>query len=294
MQAMLEEKQLQAKDYFQELDIVMRECDELEEEIKMQNKLQSAAREEAVTLKKQANDLKDAVATAQWALEQAEAEEENLRAQVVSSPDRRKSERLLRQERLQQVKQECANVEAAVKTTKTKIANAQQAAQNLEAVTALLDDLRDEAWKHQETLRRMEETRKQCTATAKQTTELHKQMDEAQRRLERAQAKIVQQRKQHEMQIAAVDDALMEAKNQLLRVERERREGMARIEAGEQQIRALETLMAQDEQESEFKIRSVIQEYKQVELSFLEQNSKRLHALQSQCTSRPESILEQV
>ena len=233
LQAALEEKQLQAKDYFQEIEIVMRECDELEEEIKMQNKLQSAAREEAVTLKKQANDLKDAVATAQWALEQAEAEEENLRAQVVSSPDRRKSERLLRQERLQQVKQECANVEAAVKTTKTKIANAQQAAQNLEAVTALLDDLRDEAWKHQETLRRMDETRKQCTATAKQTTELHKQMDEAQRRLERAQAKIVQQRKQHEMQIAAVDDALMEAKNQLLRVERERREGMARIEAGD-------------------------------------------------------------
>ena len=176
---------------------------------------------------------------------------------------------------------------ATVKTTKTKVVNAQQAAQNLEAVTALLDDLRDEVRKHQETLRRMDETRKQCTATAKQTTELHKQMEEAQRRLERAQAKILQQRKQHEMQIAAVDDALMEAKNQLLRVERDRREGMARIEAGEQQIRALETLMAQDEQESEFKIRSVIQEYKQVEISFLEQNATRLKALETQCQSGP-------
>lgn len=261
----------------------MRECDELEEEIKIQNKLQSTAREEAVTLKKQANDLKDAVSTAQWALEQAEAEEENLRAQVVSSPDRRKSERLLRQERLQQVKHECANVEAAVKTTKTKIANAQLAAQSLEGITTLLDDLRDEVRKHQETLRRMDETRKQCTFTAKQSAELHKQMEDAQRRLERTQAKIVQQRKQHDMQIAAVDDALTEAKNQLLRVERDRREGMARIEAGEQQIRALETLMAQDEQENDYKIRAVIQEYKQVEKAFLEHDAKRLNALQSQC-----------
>lgn len=283
LQAALQEKQIQSKHYFQELEIVVRECDELEEEIQQQNKLQATAREEAAAFKKQLNDLKDAVSTAQWALEQAEAEEEALRGQVVSSPDRRKSERVLRQERLQKVKQECATVEAEVQTTKTKVLHAKRAVQDLEASLALLEDLHDEVSKHQETLRQMDETRKQCTATAKQTSELNKQMDEAQRRLKRAQDKIEQQSKQHQMQLAAVTDALSDAKERLLRVERDRRDGMARVEAGEQKVRALEALMAQDSQETDFKVQSVIQEYKQVEKAFLERNEKRMNAVVSQC-----------
>ena len=76
----------------QEMQQVVDECQELELEIARNNQLQTTAREEGAALKKTATDLKDELATATWGLEEAEAEEERLRAQVVSSPDRRKAE----------------------------------------------------------------------------------------------------------------------------------------------------------------------------------------------------------
>jgi len=286
LQADLEEKTHESKHHLKELDIVMRECEELEVEITRNNKLQAAAREEAATLKKQANDLKDQVSTAQWALEQAEVEEENLRGKVVSSPDRRKQELYVRKERLQKVKQECAAVESEVQLTKTKVVNAMKAMHDLDATNTMLDDLQEEITKHQQLVQKIEETRKSCTATEKQTEAADNRLKEAQRQLERSETKIVQQRKQHEMQIQAVHEALDAAKKQLLRVEKDRRESMARVEAGEQEVRMLEEAMREDRVKTEHQIESMIAEYKQVEKAFLERNANQMHLIQSKCGRR--------
>ena len=285
LQEVLEEKQQRAKVHYHEMEEIMRECEELEVEIARNNKRQAATREESAALKKKANELQDAVSTAQWALEQAEAEEESLRSQVVSSPDRRKSEMYIRQERLRKIKEDCAALETTVQETKTKVVNALQTLQDLDATNTVLDDLQDEVNKHAELVRKLDETRKKYLASDKKTAELHKQMEEAERQLARAEAKIVQQRKQHQLQIDAVTDELNMAKQQLLRVEKDRREGMARVEAGEKEVQALQNAMEQARRTTEAEIETVLAEYKQVEADFLERNRQQVEAVLSQCAT---------
>jgi DNA repair exonuclease SbcCD ATPase subunit len=283
-QAQLKEQEEHAlresKLQFQEMEEVIRECEELEIEIARNNKLQSAAREEAAALKKKANDLKDQVATAVWALQEAEAEEEKLRLQIVTSPDRRKSEMYVRKERLRKVKEECADLENAVQECKTKVVNAMQALQDLDTTNVLLDDLQEEANKDTELVRKIEETRKRYHASDKKTAEVHKLIEETTRQLARAEEKIVHQRKQHKLQIDAAQEALEMAKSQLLRVEKERRQGMARVEAGEMEVKAIEAAIDQERAKTEAEIQSIVAEYKQVETAFLERNEKRMAALQ--------------
>jgi len=285
LQEVLEEKQQRAKVHYHEMEEIMRECEELEVEIARNNKRQAATREESAALKKKANELQDAVSTAQWALEQAEAEEEALRAQVVSSPDRRKSEMYIRQERLRKIKEDCAALETTVQETKTKVVNALQTLQDLDATNTVLDDLQEEVNKHADLVRKLDETRKKYLASDKKTAELHKQMEEAERQLARAEAKIVQQRKQHQLQIDAVTDELNMAKQQLLRVEKDRREGMARVEAGEKEVQALQNAMEQARRTTEAEIEAVLAEYKQVEADFLERNRQQMEAVLSQCAT---------
>lgn len=284
--AQLQEQEQQvireSKVQFQEMEEVMRECEELEIEIARNNKLQAAARQEAATLKKTANDLKDQVATAVWALQEAEAEEEQLRVLVVSSPDRRKADMLVREERLRKVKKECADLETAVQECKTKVVNAKQALQDLDATNALLDDLQEHASTYTELVRKKEETRKRLQACENKTAEIDKQIVETTRHLARSEEKILHQRRQHKLQIDAAHEALALAKSQLLRVEKERRAGVARVEAGEAAVQALEDAIAGDTAQAEAALHSVVAEYQAVEASFLKRNQERMDALPSQ------------
>lgn len=284
--AQLQEQEQQvlreSKSQLHEMDDVMIECEELEIEIARNNQLQAAAREEAAVLKKTANDLKDQVATAVWALQEAEAEEETLRLQVVTSPDRRKSEMLVRQERLRKAKEECANLETTVQECKTKVVNASQALKCFETTIAILDELLEEAKKHTELVRKIEETRKRFQASDKKTAEVHKQIEEATRQLSRSEETIVHQRKQHQLHVDAAQDALEQAKLQLLRVEKVRREGMARVEAGEAEVRAIEAAIDHERLKAEAEIQAIVAEYKTVETAFLERNQTRMDALQQQ------------
>lgn len=282
LQIMLEEKQRESKIYFREMEEIMQECEELEVEIARNNKLQAAAREEATALKKQANDLKDAVSTAQWALEQAEAEEEALRSQVVSSPDRRKSELYMRQKRLSQVKEELKTIESNVQQSKTKVLHAMKAANNLEATYSHLEELQFEVNQHMELVRKLDDSRKQYLTKNKQLTDVSKQMEVADRQLSRVEAMIVQQRKQHQLQVTAVMDQLEMAKEQLLRVEKDRRENMARIEAGEAEVRAIQAAIQGARTQAQHEIDCVLTEYQQVEAEFLERNRCQMELIVNQ------------
>jgi chromosome segregation ATPase len=268
-----------SKEQFRELEEIMRECEELELEISRNNKLQAAARDEANLLKKTANDLKDQVATAVWALQEAEAEEEKLRLQIVTSPDRRKSDMTVRKERLRKMKDECAELETSIQTCKTKVANATRALQDLEATNSVLDDLLEQANTHTELVRKTEETRKRLQTIQKKAEIVDKQIEETTWQLTRSEESIAHQRKQHKLQMDAVQETLDEAKNILLRVERERREGMARIEAGEAEVRAIADAMEHERAQNDAEIHAMTEEYKIVEIAYLKRNQARMDAL---------------
>lgn len=273
---------LESKTIFQEMQEVMRECEELEVEIARNNKLQAAAREEATALKKTANDLKDQVATAVWALQEAEAEEENLRLQTVTSPDRRKSELLFRKERLRKVKEECTSLEKEVQDCKSKVVNAIQALQDLTTTNAILNDLQEAVNKHTELVRTTEETRKRFQSSEKKSAEVLGKIVDAKRQLARAEEKIKLQRKQYKLHMVAAHEALELAKSQLLHVEKERREGMACIEAGEAEVRSIEEAINNERAKTDAETKTMVANYKTVEKAFLERNQNRMDAMHKQ------------
>lgn len=269
----------ESKEHFHELEQVMRECEELEMEISRNNKLQAAARNEATEIKKTANDLKDQVATAVWALQEAEAEEEKLRSKIVSSPDRRKSDLMIRKERLRKVKDDCDQLETSIQSCRTKVANAMQAVRDLDTTNTLLDDLQEQANTHKELVRKTEESRKRYQSMQKKNEMVEKQIEEVTWQLARSEETRMQQRKQHTLQMDAVLEALEEAKSVLLRVERERREGIARIEAGEAEVQTIANLMDREREQNDADINAMIQEYKLVEEAFLHRNQSRMDAI---------------
>lgn len=273
------EKESQTK--FQEMEEVVRECQELELEIARNNRLQSTAREEAAALKKKANDLKDELATSVWALQEAEAEEERLRSQVVSSPDRRKAEMTHRRERLDKVKQECATLEKELQDSKAKILNAKQISKDFDSINSTLDELQVQATKYADIIKQLEETQEKIQVSEKQTSEYAKATEQAERELHRIEEKIIHQRQQRKMQMDAMQEALEVAKSQLLAVEKDRRDGMARVEAGEAEVKKLEADMEREKIKTAQEIQAMIREYQATEKLFLERNAERMALIEA-------------
>jgi chromosome segregation ATPase len=259
-----------------EMQQAIGECEELELEIARNNQLQTTSREEAAALKKKAKDLQDELATAAWALEEAEAEEESLRLQVVSSPDRRKAEMVHRRERLDKAKNECADLDKELQDSKTKIFHAKQISKEFELTTVTLDELQEQADKYTGLVRQLEETRDKIQAIKKQEAGHLQATEQVERELHRTEEKTIQQRKQHKMEINAVHEALEESKSQLLNVEKDRREGMARVEAGEAEVRELEAAMEEERLKTAREIEDMIEEYKETERMFLDRDAKRM------------------
>ena len=264
-----------------ELDLIMEECRELESQIAHENKLQSAAREEANSLKRQANDLKDELATAEWTLQEMEAEEEQLRTQVVSSPDRRKKEVTTARDHLDSLKAQVAEVEDATQRGKKSSRNIQQALQDVTAIVGNLDDLQQTCDRHVDTGRQLEKARQEITVQKNRHQTLLEQTQQAERDVGREDGKIEAQRKQHEIQIKALQEALDVAKTQLLQVEKERRDGMIHIQKWEQEVKRLEQEVEQQQLATQDETDGMVAEYKLLEEEFLQQDFQRMAKLQS-------------
>jgi uncharacterized protein YdcH (DUF465 family) len=273
-QLLVSERQADSK--FLEMKEVVQECQELELEIARNNRLQASAREEAATLKKQANELKDELATVHWALQETEAEEERLRAAVVSSPDRRKADMANRRQRLDAIKLECAATESHVQNSKTKIRTVTQIQKEVESTLSILEALGEQAAQYAQLIRRLEETRDTIALHEKHTVDITHAADAAERDHARASKAIVHQSQQQALQIKAAQEALDMAKSQLLALEKDRRDGMARVEAGEQQVREMEAALERERRQTEAEVEDMIAEYKETERLFLERHAKRM------------------
>ena len=274
--AQLEQVQTASESKMQEMDQVVAECQELEMEIARNNKLQASKRELAATLKREANDLKDELASAQWALQETEAEEERLLSQIVSSPGRRTNEIAQKKERLEKEKEEARSIQEELQTNKAKILQLQNAIKNVKGTMELQKYVLQEATKYEEAMGQVDEASKNVQANQQQEQQILSQTEEEERGLHRAEEKITHMRKQGKMKMDAVQERLDSAKEQLLTVEMDRRDGMARVEAGEQEVRALEAQMAEEQAKTEAEISNLIAEYKEMEKAFLARNEQRM------------------
>ena len=259
----------------------MDECEELELEIARNNQLQSAAREEAAALKKRAKDLQDELDTAAWGLEEAEAEKQNLRQKVVSSPDRRRAEVTQRREKLNDVKQNCAQLEESIQDYKKMLINMDQISAKLQALRNALSEIQLQAKEHSELVAKTDATQDKIKETEKDTAIQQQSNEQAERELHRAEEKILQERKQQGIQMEAVMESIEEAKAKLLHVEKDRREGMAKVEEGEARVLELEGKIKKQKEESDAQAELMIAEYKKIEQLFLSRNAQRMAIIEA-------------
>jgi hypothetical protein len=264
---------------YSEMEQVITDCQDLELEIARNNKLQAAAREEASAFKKESNDLKDQLATAHWALDEAEAEEEALRSKIVSSPDRRKMDLAGKRERLEKDKEECSNLQIQLQDCKTKAMHVQQATKGMQSVLVVLEELQEEFARYEHLVRQSEKTIEKIQTGEKKTADVLGVTEDMERYLHRSEEKILYQRKQHKVQVEAAHDALEMVKSHLVSVEKDRRDGMALVEAGESEVRAIEAAIKLSRVKTQEEIQTLIAEYKETEKLYLARNNKRMAAI---------------
>lgn len=277
----LQQTQQESNAKMEEIDAVVRECQELESEIAKSNKVQASKREEAAALKREVNDLKDQLASVNWALQEAQAEEEQLRSQIVSSPARRKRELADKEFELEQEKNEAAKLDAELEELESENERFQHHVKALEKLNNLLQQLHDDALKRKNILNDIEETENKIASCQQQVEEVNERADEAERELMRVEERINQVHKQAKMQMDAANDRLEIAKEQLILVEKERLDYTRRIAEKEAEIRVLEEQIEADQMQTEQTIALIITEYKEMEKAFLMRHERRMQFIEA-------------
>lgn len=281
LRGQLETVQAESSVKMEEFDRMAKECQELESDIARSNKLQASKREEATLLKKEVTTLKDELASATWTLQETQAEEELLKRQIVSSPDRRKRELQDKKVCLEKEKEETRRLQQEISNGKAKTVRLQQAIKDLHDTMVLQRQFLDEAAKYDEVKNQVVETTKEVEANHAKTSEVEESTEEAERSLFRLEEKLSRMRKQSIMKMDAVQDRLDIAKEQLFIVEKERRDGMARVEAGEAEVQALKEQMRVEQEQTEEEIATMIAAFKELEEAFYKRNEKRMQAVEA-------------
>ena len=262
-----------------EYDVVAKECQDLESDIARSNKLQASKREEASQLKKHMTKLKDELAAATWSLQETQAEEERLREQIVSSPNRRKRELNTKKDVLEKEKAETRRLQQEITDGKTKTARLQQTIKELQEIITIERNVLEEASKYEEAEHHLEAADKEVQENREKTSEIKVKTEESERSLSRLEEKLAHSHKQSKLKMDAVQDRIDISKDQLHIVERDRREGLARVEAGESEVRSLKEHMQAEQEKTEEEISTIVAEYKNLEQAFLKRNEHRMLAI---------------
>jgi len=91
--------------------------------------------------------------------------------------------------------------------------------------------------------------------------------------------KIAHNRKQHKIKMDALQMSLEAANTELLLVEKDRRDGMARVEECEAEVRSLEAAIADETKNTDDEIKEIIHTFKAMENTILEKNRQLILAV---------------
>lgn len=279
LSAQFESIQIDSENKFKEMEDVQQECEELEMEIARNNKLQAAKREESTELKKRHNELKDQLATVSLALQEAEAEYESFRSRIVSSPERRKRQLHDSNFELDYEKRQVKVMEEKLLDIKTKIVHVTQAIKDIPEVTDMVEEAIEAAKKQAHLEEQRDTVRTNKETILKKKAGILEDVKEAKGSLNRLEEKLVHMRKQGKVKMSAAHEAVEQANAQLLEVEQDHLEGLARVEASELEVKAMETSIELERENTREEMKAMIAEYQEMERHVLQQNAKLMAAI---------------
>ena len=167
-----------------ERDAALQECKEMEADIAAQNRKQASIRQETYILKKNANELKDQIANLNISLRELQAEERQLKKEVVDSPDVIKFELDNAQSQLDQVKSEINLKEQERKVLQIKLQNAMKAEGDVRRVMHLMEEMEGKVQEYEVVVEDVEDVQRRLDGAEGRVVERRKEMVGLEKKLE--------------------------------------------------------------------------------------------------------------
>uniref|UniRef100_A0A7S4MY20 Uncharacterized protein n=2 Tax=Odontella aurita TaxID=265563 RepID=A0A7S4MY20_9STRA len=275
----LEEAKLATDKELKEMEEIENDCVEMETEITQQNKLQATLRQESTDLKKQANNLKDKLATVSLTLQEAEAEERKLSLQVVQSPQRIKRELEIVTKSLEGERGECSSVENGIYLTQRKIDNVTQGFDDVSRALVAMEEVAEEKLRYESTLGEKNTAKEALAINENELSELQAKQDEYEGVIQRTEEKIDRMRQEGRQKIDAANKALEATHEELELVEKDRLEGMARVESHEEEVREIEKKIKEEKKKANAEIAEMIGQYRHLKAVVLEKDQELMKAI---------------
>jgi len=258
-------------DRSKEIQEIENECLEIEQEISKQNKLQASIRTETGKLKKQANTLKGKAATALLSLQEAKSEEHALSTQVVQSPKRIKREMEQAVKFLEATKKGCNEIEYEVATVKRRVQNVKECVENVQnSLDIMENELKGINNDHNLASKELQEAVEKKMENEKVVQDFLHKKRELERRIHYNEEKLSHHRQQGVRRLATVQQELDFAQTELALVEKERIDGLARVESAEADVLAIEAKIKEDDTAIQHEIEKMMQVYKKFENDIIE------------------------
>ena len=243
------------------------------------NKEQAAIRHESGELKKKANELKDKNATIALSIQEGQADDKKFSTQIVQSPERVKRQMADANDRLELEKKEAAEAEKNAIEIKVKTQNISKADVAIAGAVKGLEETATELSKQKSTQEEIRQTEESINANKENTEKCNVAIDDSSRVVEKFENKITYLRSQAKTKTAEAQSALDTTQTDLLAVEKDRRDGNAKIEASEQAKRKIEQAIEEEKERTEGEIADMIQNYKSMEKVVLQNQEKLMSAI---------------
>ena len=167
-----------------ERDAALQECKEMEADIAAQNRKQASIRQETYILKKNANELKDQIANLNISLRELQAEERQLKKEVVDSPDVIKLELDNAQSQLEQVKGEINLKENERKVLQIKLQNAMKGEGDVRRVMHLMEEMEGKVQEYEVVVEDVEDVQRRLDGAEGRVVERREEMVGLEKKLE--------------------------------------------------------------------------------------------------------------
>jgi len=172
-----------AEQRWNEVQVVDDDCGEIECEITKQNKLQTSIRQESENLKKQANVLKDKIATAELSIQELAVKQRKFSSQVVESPDKLKEEIQSQTSLLQKEKRLCENAEQDAKAANWRVKNVTTAQDDVVEATNLIKQVIDVKVKYDKSFEESKSFEDRITENEVKSADYNKMCEELENQL---------------------------------------------------------------------------------------------------------------
>jgi len=279
LQQQKQESQIVAMDRSKEIEEVENECLEIEKEISEQNKLQASIRTETGNLKKEANTLKGKAATALLSLQEAKSEERVLSAQVVQSPKRIKREMEQAVKFMEMETQGCDVIEREVQSGEQKLKYVKDSIHDIQKSVSIMEgELHEKIDEYNSISTRLQEVMKKKSENEKTEKDLINKKRDLERKIRHNEERLSHQRQQGKRRLVTTQQELDFVQTELRLVEKDRMDGLARVETAESDVRAIETKIEEERLQIQKEIQDMISVYKKFENVIMEKEMNLMTA----------------